>query len=153
MHDENNANSIVEGVETAPSVSVTHIFEMDLDEHVDVPLARLLRKGLLSNIEPSRTAASVTSVHSHESSSSNEIFFQHLNLGGNFDDPANQNPADVDAYIEPTDTCAPENVEPDVNVEPKLETQQSPGRTVQEDIECRVILSSANQGDYCKLAL
>ncbi|TYK14770.1 uncharacterized protein E5676_scaffold1610G00080 [Cucumis melo var. makuwa] len=127
VYDVSGDNVSSDGVETAPSVSVTHIFEIDLDEHVDVPLARLLRKGLLSNIEPSRTAASITSVHSHESSSSNEFFFQHLNLGGNFDDPANQNPADVDAYVEPTNTCAPDNVEP------KLEIQQSPGESSQKE--------------------
>ncbi|KAA0031873.1 uncharacterized protein E5676_scaffold994G00100 [Cucumis melo var. makuwa] len=148
---------------------------MDLNERDDVPLAKLLRKGLLSSVEPSGTAAPVTSVHSHESSSSDEIFIptpshslaknvevgqfgcflpvrssfrvdpsvddQHSvpdpdpvgesteNLGGNFDNPANQNPADVDAHVEPTDTCASDNVESDVNVEPQSETQQSPGES------------------------
>ncbi|KAA0059910.1 envelope-like protein [Cucumis melo var. makuwa] len=124
----------------------------DSNERDDVPLARWLKNGLLSNVEPSGTAALVTSVHSHESSSSDEIFIptpghppttnvevgqsgcsppvrssirvdplvddQHSvpdldpvgesieNLGGNFDDLANQNPVDVDAHIEPTDTYA-----------------------------------------------
>ncbi|KAA0035344.1 envelope-like protein [Cucumis melo var. makuwa] len=48
-------------------------------------------------------------------------------MGGNFDDPANQNPGDVNAHVELTNTCAPNNVEPNVNVKPQPETQQSPG--------------------------
>ncbi|KAA0026052.1 uncharacterized protein E5676_scaffold115G00350 [Cucumis melo var. makuwa] len=116
---------------------------MDSDERDDVSLARLLRKGLFSNVEPFGTAAPVTLVHSQESSLSDEIFIPmsghppvtnvevsqsgHSSRGGNFDDPANQNPADVDTHVEPTDTCTPDNVEPDVNVEPQPKTQQSPG--------------------------
>ncbi|TYK19780.1 uncharacterized protein E5676_scaffold307G00040 [Cucumis melo var. makuwa] len=36
------------------------------------------------------------------------------NLDGNFDDHANQNIADVDTHLEPTDTCACDNIEPDI---------------------------------------
>ncbi|KAA0042025.1 uncharacterized protein E5676_scaffold306G002660 [Cucumis melo var. makuwa] len=56
VHDENMADSAAKGVETTPSVSETYIFEMDLDECDDVSLARLLRKGLFSNVEPSGTS-------------------------------------------------------------------------------------------------
>ncbi|TYK04133.1 uncharacterized protein E5676_scaffold2119G00760 [Cucumis melo var. makuwa] len=51
------------------------------------------------------------------------------NLGGNFAAPTNQNSVDVDARVKPTDTYAHDNVEPDLNVEPQLETQQSPGES------------------------
>ncbi|KAA0051780.1 uncharacterized protein E5676_scaffold609G001330 [Cucumis melo var. makuwa] len=44
------------------------------------------------------------------------------NLGGNFADPANQNPVNVNAHVEPTDTCAPKNVKLEVNVESQPET-------------------------------
>ncbi|TYJ98315.1 uncharacterized protein E5676_scaffold232G00330 [Cucumis melo var. makuwa] len=162
MHVENVAHSAAESVETAPNVFESHISEMDSDGRDDVPLARLLRKGLLSNVEPSRTVDPVTSVHSHASSSYEEIIIPTLgdppmlnkeacqsgrsppvrsliwvdplvddqhsvpdsdpvgesieNLGGNFASLANQNPTDVDVHVKPTDTCAPDNVEPDVNV-------------------------------------
>ncbi|KAA0058978.1 putative mitochondrial protein [Cucumis melo var. makuwa] len=63
-----------EDVETAPSVSESHISEMDLDERDDVPLATLLRKELFSNVEPSVADVPITSAHSDESSSSEDIF-------------------------------------------------------------------------------
>ena len=57
---------------------------MDSDERDDVPLVRLLRKGLLSNVEHFETFDPVTSVHSHESPSSVdesvEGFFIHRDL-------------------------------------------------------------------------
>ncbi|KAA0067162.1 uncharacterized protein E5676_scaffold1567G00170 [Cucumis melo var. makuwa] len=136
VHDENIADSVTEGVETAQRV--------------------------ISDVERSGTVAPVTSVHSHESSFYDEIFIptpshppttnievgqfacsppirssiwvdpsvddQHSipnsdsvgesteNLGGNFDDHANQNPPNVDAHVKPTNTCTPDNVEPDLNV-------------------------------------
>lgn len=74
MHDEIIAENITEGVETTLSVSETYISEMDSDEHDDVPLARLLRKWLFSNVEPTETSDPVTSVHSHENSSFKDIF-------------------------------------------------------------------------------
>ncbi|KAA0060758.1 uncharacterized protein E5676_scaffold451G00490 [Cucumis melo var. makuwa] len=51
---------------------------MDSDEFDNVSLARLLRKGLFSNVEPSRTAAPVTSVHSHEAHPLIKFLFQYL---------------------------------------------------------------------------
>ncbi|KAA0036549.1 uncharacterized protein E6C27_scaffold191G00520 [Cucumis melo var. makuwa] len=48
--------------------------EMDSNEQDDVPLARLLRKGLFSTTEPNVVYVPVISVHSDESSSSEDIF-------------------------------------------------------------------------------
>ncbi|KAA0041932.1 uncharacterized protein E5676_scaffold306G001340 [Cucumis melo var. makuwa] len=109
MHDENIVDIAAKGVETAPSVSESHNSKMDSDERDDVSLAKLLRKGLFSNVEPSGIADPIPSVHSHESSSAEEIFIptpghppatyeeavpdsdpigeSTENLGGNFVDP------------------------------------------------------------------
>ena len=42
------AGSAAESVETPPSVYETHTTDMDSNERDDVPLARLLKKGLFS---------------------------------------------------------------------------------------------------------
>ena len=50
-------------------------------------------------------------------------------MGENIVDPANENPdANVDAHVEPTNNCAPDNVEPNMDV-PQKETQQSLGES------------------------
>ncbi|KAA0067004.1 uncharacterized protein E5676_scaffold14G00020 [Cucumis melo var. makuwa] len=111
VHDENIADSAAEGIETAPSVSETHISEMDSDEHDDVPLARLLRKGLLFNVEPLELLLLSLQFILMKAHPLMKFLFQRLN------------PADVDAHVEPIDTCAPNNVEP------QPETQQSLGES------------------------
>ncbi|KAA0063174.1 uncharacterized protein E6C27_scaffold381G00620 [Cucumis melo var. makuwa] len=112
------AGSAAESVETPPSVSETHTTDMDSNEP-----------------------------HSHESSSSEDIFVPtpgHLpatnegaapepnpvdestkNVGRN-DISIDESPA-VDAHVEPTNTCTIDTVEQDVNDELQPETQQSPG--------------------------
>ncbi|KAA0043565.1 uncharacterized protein E6C27_scaffold335G00720 [Cucumis melo var. makuwa] len=115
-------------------------------------------------------------VHSHGSSSFDEIFIpmpghppatnppvpdpdlvgeSTKNLDGNFDDHANQNIADVDTHLEPTDTCACDNIEPDTVYKDgnMLYNGRLQMRTVQDDIECRAVLPSADQEVYCKLVL
>ncbi|KAA0045602.1 uncharacterized protein E5676_scaffold280G00670 [Cucumis melo var. makuwa] len=143
VHDENIVDSVAEGVETAPSVSETHISEMDSGKCDDVPLARFssfdenfiptpghppttnVEVGQSGRSPPVRSSIRVDPLvdDQHSVPDPDPIGESIENLGENFDDPANQNLADVDAHIELTDTCAPDNVEP----QPK--TQQSPGES------------------------
>ncbi|KAA0065524.1 gag/pol protein [Cucumis melo var. makuwa] len=74
VHAEFIAECVAEDVETAPSVSETHTTYMDFNERDDVPLARLLKKGLFSNVVPAKSIDPITSTHSHESSSYKDIF-------------------------------------------------------------------------------
>ncbi|TYK29294.1 gag/pol protein [Cucumis melo var. makuwa] len=74
VHAEFIAECVAEDVETAPSVSETHTTYMDFNERDDVPLARLLKKGLFSNVVPAKSVDPITSTHSHESSSYKDIF-------------------------------------------------------------------------------
>ncbi|KAA0033902.1 envelope-like protein [Cucumis melo var. makuwa] len=78
MHDEHTVDSAAEDVETTPGVFESHISERDSDERDDVLLDRLLKKGLSLNVEPSVADVPVTTAHSNESSSSEDILFQHL---------------------------------------------------------------------------
>ena len=74
MHDEHITDRVVEDVETTLGVSESHVSEMDLDERDDVPLVRLLKNGLFSNVKPSIIDVPVTTTHSDKSSSSEDIF-------------------------------------------------------------------------------
>ncbi|KAA0056463.1 uncharacterized protein E5676_scaffold120G001840 [Cucumis melo var. makuwa] len=74
VQDEHIVDSAVEDVEIALGVFESHISEMDLDERDDVSLARLLKKWLFSNVDPYVADVPITSAHSDESSSSEDIF-------------------------------------------------------------------------------
>ncbi|KAA0052244.1 putative gag-pol polyprotein [Cucumis melo var. makuwa] len=74
VHDDLIADNAAEDIETAPGVSESHVFKMDSDERDNVPLARLLKNGLFSNVEPFVADVPVTTAHSNESSSSEDIF-------------------------------------------------------------------------------
>ncbi|KAA0067516.1 uncharacterized protein E5676_scaffold530G00240 [Cucumis melo var. makuwa] len=74
VHHKHIVDSAVEDVETSPGVSESYISEMDSDEQDDVLLARLLKNGLFSNVEPSVADVPITSAHSDESSSSEDVF-------------------------------------------------------------------------------
>ncbi|KAA0034784.1 uncharacterized protein E6C27_scaffold213G00070 [Cucumis melo var. makuwa] len=51
-------------VGNAPSVSETHISDMDSDEKDDVPLARLLKKGFAFNVASAKSTDLVISARS-----------------------------------------------------------------------------------------
>ncbi|KAA0062802.1 uncharacterized protein E5676_scaffold986G00450 [Cucumis melo var. makuwa] len=74
MHEEHITNSTTEDVEIATGVTESLVSEMDSDERYNVPLARLLNKGLFSNVEPSIADVPITTAYSNESSSSEDIF-------------------------------------------------------------------------------
>ncbi|TYK21970.1 uncharacterized protein E5676_scaffold543G00160 [Cucumis melo var. makuwa] len=52
VHGEHITDNATEDVETAPGVFESRISEMNSDEREDVPLAKLLKNGLFSNVEP-----------------------------------------------------------------------------------------------------
>ncbi|XP_050941588.1 uncharacterized protein LOC127149759 [Cucumis melo] len=74
MHDDNDAGIALENVKTESVVFESHMSKMDSDERDDVPLARLLKKGLFSKDESTVADAPITSVHFDGSSSSKDIF-------------------------------------------------------------------------------
>ncbi|TYK08882.1 uncharacterized protein E5676_scaffold1411G00040 [Cucumis melo var. makuwa] len=139
VHDDVVAKSAAKGVETAPSVSKTHILNMDSDEQDDVPLARLLKKGFVLNVASTKSVNPIISARSQESSSSEDVFIptpglyhasdqepgpsQHSPPIRN-DVPAVETPID-DENVDPTNTDATNIVEPDVHDDFQLETQQS----------------------------
>ncbi|KAA0060406.1 hypothetical protein IC582_014196 [Cucumis melo] len=75
MHDK---NIVAENVETEPVVSEAHMSEMDYEELDDIPLARLLKKGLFSTAKPTIADVPVTLLHSYKSLSSDDIFIPTL---------------------------------------------------------------------------
>ncbi|KAA0066660.1 uncharacterized protein E5676_scaffold2119G00410 [Cucumis melo var. makuwa] len=74
VHDKNVIGIAAENVETKVVVSKSHMSEMDSDERDDVPLARLLKKGLFFKVGSMVADASISLVHSIGSSSSEDIF-------------------------------------------------------------------------------
>ncbi|KAA0060145.1 uncharacterized protein E5676_scaffold1836G00020 [Cucumis melo var. makuwa] len=73
-HEEITTGSAAKGVENAPSVSKTHISDMDSDKQDNVPLVRLLKKGFASNVAPAKSADPTISARSQESSSFEDVF-------------------------------------------------------------------------------
>ncbi|KAA0048750.1 uncharacterized protein E5676_scaffold172G00840 [Cucumis melo var. makuwa] len=177
VNDEVIIECTAKRVETAPSVYKTHTTYMDSDERDDVPLARLLKKGLFSNVVPAKSFDLDMSTHPHESFSSKDVFVPtpgHLPTTNEEASPLHRsplvqssiqvdgsvtnqrlvpehNPVDestkivgrndvpvvkspvaarshaTDEHVGPTDTCATNTVELDVNDELQSETQQSSG--------------------------
>lgn len=74
-HEDVGAESAATIVETALSVSENNISNMNSNEQDDVPLAKLLKKGFISNVA---TTNSVMSTRSHESSLLKICLFLHL---------------------------------------------------------------------------
>ncbi|TYK24384.1 envelope-like protein [Cucumis melo var. makuwa] len=127
-HDDVATGSAAKGVENAPSVSETHISDMDLDEQDDVLLARLLKKGVASNVVPTKSVDLVISAHSQKSSSSQDVFVPTLGLyhvSNEKPGPSRRLPpvrtdvlasetSDVE-NVEPAYTSTTNTVEPDAN--------------------------------------
>ncbi|TYK09582.1 uncharacterized protein E5676_scaffold458G00080 [Cucumis melo var. makuwa] len=63
-HEKVADGSAAKGVGNAPSVSETHISDMDSDEKDDVPLARLLKKGFAFNVASAKSTDLVISARS-----------------------------------------------------------------------------------------
>ncbi|TYK29825.1 envelope-like protein [Cucumis melo var. makuwa] len=58
----------------APRVSATTVSDMDSDDRDDVPLARLLKRTLIPDVSYKLPVDSPNSIHSQESSSTEEVF-------------------------------------------------------------------------------
>ncbi|TYK02704.1 uncharacterized protein E5676_scaffold1161G00370 [Cucumis melo var. makuwa] len=73
LHDENVSDITHDNVESELVPSKSHLC-MDLDERDDVPLARLLKKGLFSKVGSVVVSPPAPSIHSNSSSSSHNVF-------------------------------------------------------------------------------
>ena len=74
VHEEIVVKSAVKSAENAPSVSETHVSNMDLDDLDDIPLARLLKKSYASEVALAKPTDPIISAHSQKSSSSEDVF-------------------------------------------------------------------------------
>ncbi|KAA0035267.1 uncharacterized protein E5676_scaffold852G00020 [Cucumis melo var. makuwa] len=74
VHEDVVAKSAAKSVENAPSVSKTHILDMDSESLDDIPLARLLKKSSVSDVTPAKPTDPIISVHSKKRSSSEDVF-------------------------------------------------------------------------------
>ncbi|TYK01080.1 envelope-like protein [Cucumis melo var. makuwa] len=108
LHDENVASVLVDNVEYELVVSESRMSKIDLDERDDVPLARLLKKGLFSKVGSIVVDALVPLVHSDSSSSSYNVIVLTL---------VQQSIPNLDLVSQPTDNVG-ENINENVDSYP-----------------------------------